>query len=606
MPVWVPTIYADFEPVTPIGAGDLVINVKRNGFTNLGGPQPQREYILIHLHDGTRYYRKITNSVILSDKVERIFIDAALGADVSLVALNRISFLVLCRLDQDAVEMIHHTATRGMTTVVAVFRSAAAKDGIENIIEVPPGVVPSVACLDDFVWQTTLSARPGGLAWGMRPDRLDRFGNYYNPGGAFEDSYTSVYNTNGVLIKTLYSSTIETDINTYYGFSVVSHKPAFYSTFAGPIRQGRYVLAYLRSETVGYAYDHWWALYDPATWTVVGAINRYDLLGPPMANGVHIWEIYDDISPILFQGEYAYGAITNIIGVLPSINEFLDGTYNAGWGGFRPGYTPSAVLFPIGNYDLSYRFLVQMIRNSNRTWGFRLPGIGRQLLYIYVGRREVQYDITNTLFNPELRNVLGPVYPYGLMLKISLGDVSSFADIAVGDLGHPVFKGHATEMYTIDNANWRDQDDGALIPFLDEYTYLSDDTIGGDDSYSVQVSTQLRTNGKYWVVFAMAGLADAKYRGGGAIDYADPVYAKIRVFQYDPATEVAIQEFEHVCVLHTHADLPHTGTEGVRVITDSDTYIMAEIIEEGTIGTVILHMPVYKVSFCQFTLPEYL
>jgi hypothetical protein len=47
VPLWVPTVYSDFEPVYPIGAGDLAIDVKRCGYTNLGGPGPQREYILI-------------------------------------------------------------------------------------------------------------------------------------------------------------------------------------------------------------------------------------------------------------------------------------------------------------------------------------------------------------------------------------------------------------------------------------------------------------------------------------------------------------------------------------------------------------------------------
>jgi hypothetical protein len=125
--------------------------------------------------------------------------------------------------------------------------------------------------------------------------------------------------------------------------------------------------------------------------------------------------------------------------------------------------------------------------------------------------------------------------------------------------------------------------------------------VGGTDVYSHQVSTQLRTNGKYWVIFMMTGFDDTYHRatGGGINAWGSPVYAKVRVFEYDPATEVGTQIFEHVCALHTDTDIPRTTW-----VTNNDLHLIAEIVETDTTGTVVLHGPIFKTAFCRFALPE--
>src|SRR4029079_9700407 len=99
--------------------------------------------------------------------------------------LRRSSFFVLPRLGHDTVELTHHTATRGMTTATLVFRSAAAKDGIENLFEIPPGVVAPPLCTSDFNWWAGSPGLNESAFGQMVVSQLDSFGNYYRNMGAF-------------------------------------------------------------------------------------------------------------------------------------------------------------------------------------------------------------------------------------------------------------------------------------------------------------------------------------------------------------------------------------------------------------------------------------
>lgn len=131
VPIWVPTFYSDFELVANDPPGGILIDVKRCGFTETGGPfQPNRRYVLIDQRDGVRQYRTILNSAMNGPDLERLEFETPLYAHLTPENVRRISFLVLCRLDTDEIEFIHHTDTRGMTTVTATFRSAAGIEGI--------------------------------------------------------------------------------------------------------------------------------------------------------------------------------------------------------------------------------------------------------------------------------------------------------------------------------------------------------------------------------------------------------------------------------------------------------------------------------------------
>lgn len=589
VPIWVPTVYSDFEPVTPIGAGDLAIDVKRCGYTNLGGPGPQREYILIHLQSGTRIYRKITDSVILGDgSTERLFIDAAIGVDVPLNQLRRISFLVLCRLDQDTVELTHHTATRGMTTATLVFRSAAAKDGIENLFEIPPGTVAPPICTSDFNWWT-------GSPWlgQMIPSQLDSFGNYYVFPGGFARSML-IYNGNGALVNEVTDTQLFDAINAWFGSDVVIYN-RYNGIYMSPLRQGRYILAHVVTGNEVHVFNKWWVLLEPAadgSLNVVGAVYNQNLTGPPYAGGYRIMDVFSDDTCLTVLC-YAYmGSTYATMLMLPSINDFLHNTYG---GGAHPCRIPTKTLEPIGNKaDLSRNFWALVPSNQNRTFGFRLPGNGRELYYVYVNRFYTEQNLSSAAYAcPEIRNVIGPLYPFGFMLKIPLGDIGDF------DMLPPY---RPTDDYVIDNPSWIDKDGGTTIPFNEEYTYLSDGTTGGKDVFSPLAGVQLRTNGHFWIVFVMTGQYDALNRGvGGSAGSAGmPVWARVRLFDFDPTTEIAQQVGDHTCVLREAGDGPSISAGTVA----NDLYNVPTVIEAPGSATVVLHGILYRTTFCTFFFGE--
>jgi len=78
------------------------------------------------------------------------------------------------------------------------------------------------------------------------------------------------------------------------------------------------------------------------------------------------------------------------------------------------------------------------------------------------------------------------------------------------------------------------------------------------------------------------------------------VWAKVRLFDYDPATEVATQVGEHVCVLRTTGDGPDVSIEALR----HDYYLIAEVVETADSATIVLHGPLYRTTFCRFSLAE--
>lgn len=591
VPLWVPTIYRDFEPVSPLGAGDLAIDVRRCGYTNLGGPGPQREYILIQTLSGNRHYRKITDSVILDAATERLFLDAAVSEDIPLDRLNRISFLVLCRLDQDTVEFHHHTATRGMTTTTVVFRSAAAKDGIENLFEIPPGIIPPPLCASDFDWWAGSPSLNESAPGQMIASQLDSFGNYYRDMGAFSRS-VRIYNSNGIVLNEYTDTQLFDAINAWFGSDIVQYH-RYDGITMSPLRQGRYVLAHVSTGNEIHNFNKWWVLLEPhvdGSLTVVGAVYYQNLTGPPYTNGIRVMDIFSDDTCLTVLC-YAYlGSTYATMLVLPTINDFLHNTYGSG---AHPCQIPTKTLEPIGNKaDLSRNFWVLLPDNQNRTFGFRLPGNSRELYYVYVNRFYTERNTTPGAGYtcPEIRNVIGPVYPNGFMLKIPLGDIGSFDTL-------PDFQ--PTGDYLIDNPNWIDQDGGTTIPFSEEYTYLSDGTVGGKDVFSPLAGVQLRTNGRFWIVFVMTGQYDSSHRGAGA-GAGMPVYARVRLFDYDPATEIAQQVGDHTCELRDAGDGPAT----LKATLQNDLYLVPTVVEAPGSATVILYGILYRTTFCTFYFEE--
>ncbi|WP_325438054.1 hypothetical protein [Pseudomonas nitroreducens] len=121
--VWVPTHADDLTLVALITSGATTIDVGNVGYSRFAQAKPGRRDIRIELWDGRSFYRRITGSTELAGDVERLAIDAPLGVQVEISQVLRISWLSLCRLDTDSIEIQHETDSEGVALSQVTFRS---------------------------------------------------------------------------------------------------------------------------------------------------------------------------------------------------------------------------------------------------------------------------------------------------------------------------------------------------------------------------------------------------------------------------------------------------------------------------------------------------
>lgn len=115
---WVPTFNHDLELSRDRVAADALLDIKQIGFGALGGPVSGRQFLLI---DGT-IIREITGTAAApSPTEERLTLDSGLG--VSLATGATASFMDVCRLAQDAIEIQHSTDTDGASESSISFRA---------------------------------------------------------------------------------------------------------------------------------------------------------------------------------------------------------------------------------------------------------------------------------------------------------------------------------------------------------------------------------------------------------------------------------------------------------------------------------------------------
>jgi hypothetical protein len=124
--VWVPTHADDITLTADITAALMdIANIaySRFGVTAAGAGAPGRRDVRIELYSGVVYHRRITGATALSADVERLTLDTSLGVTVTLAQVRRICWLQLCRLDQDSIEIAHHTDAEGVAESQAIFRA---------------------------------------------------------------------------------------------------------------------------------------------------------------------------------------------------------------------------------------------------------------------------------------------------------------------------------------------------------------------------------------------------------------------------------------------------------------------------------------------------
>jgi len=121
--VWLPTHTDDLQLADRIAADAETVDVQYIGYARFAGALPGRRDIRIELIDGGVLHRRITAASEIDSRVERLAIDSSIGRVVDLADVARISFMTLCRLDQDEVEIHHETDSDGVASSQVIFRS---------------------------------------------------------------------------------------------------------------------------------------------------------------------------------------------------------------------------------------------------------------------------------------------------------------------------------------------------------------------------------------------------------------------------------------------------------------------------------------------------
>lgn len=107
--LWVPAWERDLVPVATIVSSAASIDVDFCAYATQIAQAPGRRDVRIELVDGTVFYRRITGSLQLDDNVERLQLDTPLGRTIAPGEVLSVSFMALCRLESDAVELAHLT-----------------------------------------------------------------------------------------------------------------------------------------------------------------------------------------------------------------------------------------------------------------------------------------------------------------------------------------------------------------------------------------------------------------------------------------------------------------------------------------------------------------
>ena len=108
--LWVPTWKLDIFVVAPFVDTAVSLQVTESGLVRYIKQQPGRRDVRIEMRDGTILYRRVIGAEFASDGVERITLDAPIGITGTAYDIRRVSWLVPCRLEADAVEYTHITA----------------------------------------------------------------------------------------------------------------------------------------------------------------------------------------------------------------------------------------------------------------------------------------------------------------------------------------------------------------------------------------------------------------------------------------------------------------------------------------------------------------
>ncbi len=103
--LWIPSFMPDVVLVALVDSSAVQLDVAFFGYSDLYVQAINRRDLRIELVDGSVFYRRIIASAVIDASTEQLTINSALGVDVAPGDVARISFMMLGRLDTDAIEL---------------------------------------------------------------------------------------------------------------------------------------------------------------------------------------------------------------------------------------------------------------------------------------------------------------------------------------------------------------------------------------------------------------------------------------------------------------------------------------------------------------------
>jgi hypothetical protein len=116
--IWVPTFAEDMVLLSTISISSSLMVLKAAGLVHFAAGGVHRRDVRIKLHDGTVFYRRLSDFVTIDDESERVTMNAPLGREVRPDEIEAISWLTLLRLDTDGPEIAWQTAGVAETTII--------------------------------------------------------------------------------------------------------------------------------------------------------------------------------------------------------------------------------------------------------------------------------------------------------------------------------------------------------------------------------------------------------------------------------------------------------------------------------------------------------
>ena len=144
--VWMPSFNHDIVLAGNVGPSQGFLDIERIGYSTLGGAIAGRDRLMIRDNDGEQKIVRVNSSANQTATVERLALSAPAGFTADKERPG--SFLSLVRLDQDIIEITHHTDSMGICEVSAAFRSFNGARVAPTILIQPPveAVMGDVPC----------------------------------------------------------------------------------------------------------------------------------------------------------------------------------------------------------------------------------------------------------------------------------------------------------------------------------------------------------------------------------------------------------------------------------------------------------------------------